>query len=351
VRQCPRFRSLPLSPGILSPASGEGVDGLRHFHRSRRPAPARPPDRALSRRRHPRPRAHHPLLDRVGNPHLRLPPVLHVAGTNGKGSTCAFLRAAIEAAGLTTHVYSSPHLVRFNERIRLAGTLIDEPSSPRCSRRCSTRAAISAPASSKSPPPPPSSPSPARLPMPASSRSGSAAGSTRPTSSRTRRHGDRPARHRSPELPRRHARPDRRRESRHRQAGRAAGDDGLSARHRRRGRSLRRDRRRAGPRRGTGVVVRGREQHPPLRDARGEVTTPLPALAGAHQPANLALAIAVLRHQRALTIPRSCTGAAARDARWPARMQRLSPGPLTGLLPPGPRSGSMAATTPTPPRR
>ena len=52
--------------------------------------------------------------------------MLHVAGTNGKGSTCAFLRAAIEAAGLTAHVYSSPHLVRFNERIRLAGTLIDD---------------------------------------------------------------------------------------------------------------------------------------------------------------------------------------------------------------------------------
>ena len=66
------------------------------------------------------------LLARLGNPHRRLPPVLHVAGTNGKGSTCAFLRAAIEAAGLTAHVYTSPHLVRFNERIRLAGRLIED---------------------------------------------------------------------------------------------------------------------------------------------------------------------------------------------------------------------------------
>ncbi|MBX9731260.1 MAG: bifunctional folylpolyglutamate synthase/dihydrofolate synthase, partial [Sphingomonas sp.] len=66
------------------------------------------------------------LLDRLGNPHRSLPPVLHVAGTNGKGSTCAFLRAAIDAAGLTAHVYTSPHLVRFNERIRLAGRLIDD---------------------------------------------------------------------------------------------------------------------------------------------------------------------------------------------------------------------------------
>jgi dihydrofolate synthase / folylpolyglutamate synthase len=66
------------------------------------------------------------LLERLGNPQRELPPVLHVAGTNGKGSTCAFLRAAIEAAGLSTHVYTSPHLVRFNERIRLAGTLIGD---------------------------------------------------------------------------------------------------------------------------------------------------------------------------------------------------------------------------------
>src|SRR4051812_6510614 len=66
------------------------------------------------------------LLARLGNPERRLPPVFHVAGTNGKGSTCAFLRAAIEAAGLKAHVYTSPHLVRFNERIRLAGKLIGD---------------------------------------------------------------------------------------------------------------------------------------------------------------------------------------------------------------------------------
>ena len=66
------------------------------------------------------------LLDRLGHPERALPPVFHVAGTNGKGSTCAFLRAAIEAAGLTAHVFTSPHLVRFNERIRLAGRLIED---------------------------------------------------------------------------------------------------------------------------------------------------------------------------------------------------------------------------------
>jgi dihydrofolate synthase / folylpolyglutamate synthase len=55
-----------------------------------------------------------------------LPPLIHVAGTNGKGSTIAFLRAFLEAAGYRVHVFSKPHLVRFNERIRLAGTLIDD---------------------------------------------------------------------------------------------------------------------------------------------------------------------------------------------------------------------------------
>jgi dihydrofolate synthase / folylpolyglutamate synthase len=66
------------------------------------------------------------LLGKLGNPERRLPPVLHVAGTNGKGSTCAFLRAMLEAAGKRVHVYTSPHLVRFHERIRLSGKLIDE---------------------------------------------------------------------------------------------------------------------------------------------------------------------------------------------------------------------------------
>jgi dihydrofolate synthase/folylpolyglutamate synthase len=66
------------------------------------------------------------LLAQLGHPEKRLPPVIHVAGTNGKGSTCAFARAMLEAEGLAVHVYSSPHLVRFHERIRLAGSFITE---------------------------------------------------------------------------------------------------------------------------------------------------------------------------------------------------------------------------------
>jgi dihydrofolate synthase/folylpolyglutamate synthase len=66
------------------------------------------------------------LLKRFKDPHLQLPPVVHVAGTNGKGSTIAFLRAALEAASLKVHVYTSPHLIEFNERIVLAGKQIED---------------------------------------------------------------------------------------------------------------------------------------------------------------------------------------------------------------------------------
>ncbi|WOI56051.1 folylpolyglutamate synthase/dihydrofolate synthase family protein [Palleronia sp. LCG004] len=69
----------------------------------------------------------HRLLDRLGNPERNLPPVIHIAGTNGKGSTLAMIRAGLEAAGKTCHAYTSPHLARFHERIRVAGELISEP--------------------------------------------------------------------------------------------------------------------------------------------------------------------------------------------------------------------------------
>ena len=59
------------------------------------------------------------LLDKLGHPERSIPPVIHVAGTNGKGSTVAFMRAVLEAAGKSVHVYTSPHLVRFNERFRI----------------------------------------------------------------------------------------------------------------------------------------------------------------------------------------------------------------------------------------
>ena len=105
--------------------------------------PGRPRDRAPIDRSPPGLQRLHPrlidlsldrlrrLLARLGHPEQRLPPVIHVAGTNGKGSTCAFVRAMAEAAGLRVHVYTSPHLVRFNERIRVAGQMVEDDASDR----------------------------------------------------------------------------------------------------------------------------------------------------------------------------------------------------------------------------
>jgi dihydrofolate synthase/folylpolyglutamate synthase len=80
------------------------------------------------------------LLEEIGAPHRRLPPTIHVAGTNGKGSTVAFARAILEAAGLSVHVYTSPHLVRFHERIRLGrpggGVLVPEDRLVQAFERC-----------------------------------------------------------------------------------------------------------------------------------------------------------------------------------------------------------------------
>ena len=76
------------------------------------------------------------LLHDLGSPHERLPPVVHVAGTNGKGSTVAFMRAGLEAAGKRVHVYTSPHLVRYNERFRLAGSIVDDERLAEALDRC-----------------------------------------------------------------------------------------------------------------------------------------------------------------------------------------------------------------------
>ncbi|PYE83675.1 bifunctional folylpolyglutamate synthase/dihydrofolate synthase [Pseudoroseicyclus aestuarii] len=76
------------------------------------------------------------LLDRLDHPERRLPPVIHIAGTNGKGSTQAMIRAGLEAQGGRVHAYTSPHLARFHERIRLAGRLIDEGALSALLERC-----------------------------------------------------------------------------------------------------------------------------------------------------------------------------------------------------------------------
>ncbi|KTF69237.1 bifunctional folylpolyglutamate synthase/dihydrofolate synthase [Sphingomonas sp. HT-1] len=272
------------------------------------------------------------LLERVGNPHLRLPPVLHVAGTNGKGSTCAFLRAALEAAGLRVHVYSSPHLVRFNERIRLAGTLIDDATlAPLLADvldaggdigasffEVTTAAAFLAFART---------PADAcvievglggRLDatnvIPAPIATGIAQlgidhqaflGDTLPQIAREK-------------------------------AGIAKPGVPLV--------TMRYDPKIAVVVAAAGVPVLAqggawdyavKGDRLTYRDAKGTLETPLPTLSGPHQPGNLALAIAMLRHQDTLVVSDTAFAAAATGARWPARMQRLGHGPLTALLPAG----------------
>ncbi|MFK7791144.1 MAG: folylpolyglutamate synthase/dihydrofolate synthase family protein [Devosiaceae bacterium] len=103
----------PITPDHGNPTSTEKVDVLELLHRFTTLHP-RAWDLGLERLTR--------LLADLGNPQNRLPPVVHVAGTNGKGSTIAFIRAMLEADGRAAHVYSSPHLVRFNERIRLGKT-------------------------------------------------------------------------------------------------------------------------------------------------------------------------------------------------------------------------------------
>jgi dihydrofolate synthase/folylpolyglutamate synthase len=274
------------------------------------------------------------LLARIGDPHLRPPPVLHVAGTNGKGSTCAFLRAAIEASGLTTHVYSSPHLVRFNERIRLAGKLIEDAElAPLLEEvldaggdigasffEVTTAAAFLAFARS---------PADAcivevglggRLDATNVVRHPAVTGIAQLGIDHQAFLGDtaeaiaaEKAGIAKPGVPLvTMAYPS--------AIAQVVGDAAsrLGATRRTEGEAWR-------------YEVRDGAIH--YHDAHGGLTLPLPILAGPHQPGNLALATAMLRHQSTVQIPQSAFAAAARNARWPARMQRLSAGPLLDLLP------------------
>ncbi|ATY31431.1 bifunctional folylpolyglutamate synthase/dihydrofolate synthase [Sphingomonas psychrotolerans] len=276
------------------------------------------------------------LLERIGNPQLRLPPVLHVAGTNGKGSTCAFLRAAIEAAGRTTHVYSSPHLVRFNERIRLAGKLIDDATLATLlaevldaggdigasffevttaaaflafartpADACIVEVGLGGRLDATNVIPGPAVTAIAQLGIDHQSFLGDTLAQIAAEKAGIAKSG-------VPLVTM--AYPADIADVVDRYAGTVAAP----------------------------VIAEGqawsyetRDDALYYRDAEGALVTPLPALAGAHQPANLALAIAALRHQRALAVPDAALSAAARTARWPARMQRLWPGPLTALLPAG----------------
>ena len=286
------------------------------------------------------------LLDRLGNPHRRLPPVFHVAGTNGKGSTCAFLRGAIEAAGLSCHVYSSPHLVRFNERIRVAGKLIeDEPLASLLSEVLNhaeglqasffeVTTAVAFLAFSRTPA------DACVIEVGLGGRLDATNVIAKPAVCGIASLGIdhegfllAPEDGIDPDMP-----PLKR--IGFEKAGIAKAAVPLVTQHypsavnyiiavqaAQAGADL--------YRRGDSWHAAVYEGQLHYRDLAGNLSVPLPRMAGPHQTDNAALAIAMLRHQNAITVPEAALSAAMEWTRWPARMQLLGKGPLTDLLPEG----------------
>lgn len=279
------------------------------------------------------------ICERLGNPQRRLPPVFHVAGTNGKGSTCAYLRAILEAQGLVVHTATKPHLVRYNERIRVAGKLISDEGLADLLERVldasedlgpsffevTTVATFLAFAET-----------PADACVIETGLGGRLdatnvlenpavcgiatlgidheafllvpeAGTPEEPLARIAFEKASIAKPGAPLVVQSYA------------------DSPLAsvlatASHI-----------------GAPVALRGREwwaetsEIIAYRDAKGSLSLPLPTLAGAHQADNAALAIAMLRHQSAVPVSPEAMASGIREARWPARLQRLGTGPLTAL--------------------
>lgn len=274
------------------------------------------------------------LLVKLGNPEENLPPTFHVAGTNGKGSTCTYLRGAIAAVGLSAHVYTSPHLVRLNERIRLANRLIGDDMLANILAdtidaaegqeitffEATTAAAFLAFA---------------RVPADACIVEVGIGGRLDATNVLPRSivcgiaqlgidHqaylGDtiesiaaEKAGIAKPGVPL------------VTQSYTAASADRIAA---------------IASAVGAPLIVEGRDWQVEsfgdgirYLDSSGTLLLPHPALPGEHQTNNAGLAIAMLRNQQTLNIDSKAIAVSLETARWPARLSRLSPGPVTDLLP------------------
>lgn len=284
----------------------------------------------------------HELLARLGNPQDRLPPVFHVAGTNGKGSTCAYLRSMLETQGLVVHSAIKPHLVRYNERIRIAGSLVSDdelaelleqvldlgeelgPSFFEVTTAATFLAFATRPADAciievglggrldatnvlKSPAscgiatlgidhegfllvPEEGAPAEPMVRIAFEKAGIARAGSPLVTQNY------------APEVEAEIAR-----------IAAAAG-----APHFMRGRDW---------------FAQVTETSIEYRDQWGTLSLPLPTLPGKHQGDNAALAVAMIRHQQAVTVSPEAMAKGIRAARWPARLQLLGNGPLTALVP------------------
>ena len=275
------------------------------------------------------------LLARLGNPHQKLPPVFHVAGTNGKGSTVAFLRAGLEASGRRVHVYTSPHLVRFNERIRLSGAIIDDATLITTLRDVldvngsaaitffELTTAVAFLAFARTPADAavievgmggrfdatnvvvPVVTGIAALGLDHQQWLGNSILDIAAEKAGIAKRGVPLLLSRYPKTV----------------TARIAEVAGLA---------------------GAKLRIRGDDWDAALyegalhyRDPEGKLALPLPRLTGAHQLDNAALAVAMLRHQSAVPVPDGALRAAMGWAEWPARLQRLDRGPLVATLPAG----------------
>ena len=271
------------------------------------------------------------VLEKLGRPQDSLPPVFHVAGTNGKGSTVAFLRAALEASGHSVHAFTSPHLVRFNERIRIKGKLIDdetlsdlltevldagsqiEPSFFEVATVAAMLAFVRTPADA------------CILEVGLGGRLDATNVMDRPLVTGIA-----------------NLALDHQQFLGHGLTDVAAEKAGIA----KPGVPLLTQlyppevgsrvaeiaRKRGAPVLARGgiwdaIVQQGRLHY---RDEQGELNLPIPRLPGRHQGMNAALAIAMLRHQQVLQVPHSALSAAMGWADWPGRLQELALGPLIG---------------------